>query len=827
MMASIAHTPMIQQYLTIKEDYADAIVFFRLGDFYEMFFDDAILASKVLDITLTSRHKESNIPMCGVPYHASSLYIQKLIKQGYKVAIAEQTTLPGQGLVEREVTRVITPGTVLDELILNSDQHNFISGIYVDELGYAISYLDMSTGEGYIQTFQSLEEVISFLKKESIVEVVVEQDLQLPKELIVNKLSLSPQFQSPQNQHLPQHLKKAVYLCLFYVSKTQKHPIDHIKAFDYISKESLMYVDERCAKHIEIFESPSGKTLFQTLNQSRTTMGQRYLKHLLKTPTKDLNDILKRQSIITSFFESNELELLFSHLDNIHDIFRIVSRLAYNRATPKDLIQLKNSLIGVNQLKEHLEKHHQQVIDLGFDFSNFTSLINLLEKAIKETPSTTINEGGFIKEGYDESLDTLYYKREHHQSFLDTYLEEQRELTGIKQLKIGYQRIFGYYLEISHAHTQSLDPSLGLERKQTLKNAERYTTEVLKVHQKEFESLESATIEAEIALFEALRLEILTHYDDLLKASSYISQIDVFSTSAHFFKRNHYIKPTLHQTYETYITEARHPVLEQHMNFVSNDIVFKEGEIALITGPNMGGKSTYMRMFALIVLMAHIGFYVPAKKADIKLYDAIFTRIGASDDIASGLSTFMTEMHETNIALQKATKDSVLIFDEIGRGTSTYDGMALAQGIIEYIHHFTLSHTLFSTHYHELTSLDESLHRLKNLHVKAKQTKQSMVFLYEVTPGKSDRSYGVQVAALANLPKSIIKRSSEILKSLEVQAKDSRTNLFTYETKEDVEVYQPLLDALDNADINHMTPLEALKFIETLKALKKIGDAHD
>jgi DNA mismatch repair protein MutS len=827
MMATVSHTPMIQQYLNIKEDYADAIVFFRLGDFYEMFFDDAILASKVLDITLTSRHKESNIPMCGVPYHASSLYIQKLIKHGYKVAIAEQTTLPGQGLVEREVTRVITPGTILDELILNSDQHNFISGIYVDELGYAVSYLDMSTGEGYIQTFQTLEEVISFLKKESIIEVVVEQDLQLPKELIVNKVAIPNHFQSTLNQNLLQHLKKAVYLCLFYVSKTQKHPIDHIKAFDYISKESLMYVDERCARHIEIFESPSGKTLFQTLNQSRTTMGQRYLKHLLKTPTKDLNDILKRQSIITNFFESNELDFLFTHLDRIHDIYRIVSRLAYNRATPKDMIQLKNSLIGVNQLKEHLEKHHQKVIDLGFKFSEFSPLIDLLDKAIKDDPNTMISEGGFIKEGYDSSLDQLYYKSEHHQSFLDTYLEEQKEITGIKQLKIGYQRIFGYYLEISHAQTKSIDPSFGFERKQTLKNAERYTTEVLRVHQKEFESLESATIEKEIELFEALRLDILTHYDDLLKASSYISQIDVFSTSAHFFKRNHYIKPSLHHTNETHIIEARHPVLEQYMNFVSNDIVFKEGEIALITGPNMGGKSTYMRMFAIIVLMAHIGFYVPAKKADMKLYDAIFTRIGASDDIASGLSTFMTEMHETNIALQKATKDSVLIFDEIGRGTSTYDGMALAQGIIEYIHHFVTSHTLFSTHYHELTSLDQSLNRLKNLHVKAKQTKQSMVFLYQVIPGKSDRSYGVQVASLAHLPESIIKRSTEILKSLEVQAKDTRVNLFTYDTKEVEDVYQPLLDALDSADINHMTPLEALKFIETLKALKKIGDAHD
>ena len=826
-MSNVSHTPMIQQYLNIKEDYADAIVFFRLGDFYEMFFDDAILASKVLDITLTSRHKESNIPMCGVPYHASALYIQKLIKNGYKVAIAEQTTLPGQGLVEREVTRVITPGTVLDELILNSIQHNFISGIYADELGYAISYLDMSTGEGYIQLVQNLEEVISFLKKESILEVVVEQDLNLPKELIVNKIALPHHFQSQLNQHLPNNLKKAVYLCLFYVSKTQKHPIDHIKAFEYISKDASMYVDERCERHMEVFESPSSKTLFQTLNQSRTTMGQRYLKHLLKTPTKQLEVILKRQSIITSFYESKHLDLLFSHFDHMHDIYRIVSRLAYNRATPKDMIQLKDSLIQVRLLKKHLETYHLDVMDLGFEISDFTSLIELLDKAIKDEPSAILSEGGYIKEGYNETLDTLYYKSEHHQSFLDAYVEEQRERTGIKQLKIGYQRIFGYYLEVSHAHTKSIDPSFGLERKQTLKNAERYTTEVLRQHQKEFESLESQTIEKEIELFEFIRLETLTYYDALLNASSFISQMDVFSTSAHFFKRNRYVKPTFHHENSTHIIEARHPVLEQYIDFVSNDIVFKEGEISLITGPNMGGKSTYMRMFALIVLMAHIGFYVPAKKADMKIYDAIFTRIGASDDIASGLSTFMTEMHETNIALQKATKDSVLIFDEIGRGTSTYDGMALAQGIIEYIHHSIGSHTLFSTHYHELTSLEQSLSRLKNLHVKAKQTKQSMVFLYQVIPGKSDRSYGVQVASLAHLPESIIKRSSEILKSLEIQAKDSQVNLFTYDTSEKVHDYQQLLDTLEEVNINHMTPLEALKFIETLKALKKIGDTHD
>jgi DNA mismatch repair protein MutS len=826
-MSKVSHTPMIQQYLNIKEDYADAIVFFRLGDFYEMFFDDAILASKVLDITLTSRHKESNIPMCGIPYHASALYIQKLIKQGYKIAIAEQTTLPGQGLVEREVTRIISPGTVLDEGILNSIQHNFISGIYADELGYAISYLDMSTGEGYIQRVQSLEEVLSFLKKESILEVVVEQDLNLPKELMINKIVLPHHFQSPLNQHLPNNLKKAVYLCLFYVSKTQKHPIDHIKAFEYLSKETLMYVDERCERHIEVFESPSSKTLYQTLNQCRTTMGQRYLKHLLKTPTKQLDVILKRQSIITNFFESKHIELLFSHLDRMYDIYRIVSRLAYNRATPKDMIQLKDSLIHVQLLKEHLNTYHQDVIDLGFEISDFTPLINVLDQAIKDDPNTMLSEGGYIKEGYDQALDVLYYKSEHHQSFLDAYLEEQRERTGIKQLKIGYQRLFGYYIEVSHAHAKSVDPSYGFERKQTLKNAERYTTDVLRQHQKEYESLESATIEKEIALFESLRLQTLTYYDDLLKTSSIISQIDVYATSAHFFKRNHYIKPTLHTSSHTHITEARHPVLEQYMDFVSNDIVFKEGEISLITGPNMGGKSTYMRMFALIVLMAHIGFYVPAKKADLKLYDAIFTRIGASDDIASGLSTFMTEMHETNIALQKATKDSVLIFDEIGRGTSTYDGMALAQGIIEYIHHSIGSHTLFSTHYHELTSLEYTLPRLKNLHVKAKQTKQSMVFLYQVIPGKSDRSYGVQVASLANLPESIIKRSSEILRTLEIQSKDSQLNLFTYETNEKVSDYQKLLDTLEDVNINHMTPLEALKFIETLKALKKIGDGHD
>ncbi len=829
-MASLTHTPMIQQYLNIKEDYADAIVFFRLGDFYEMFFDDAVTASKVLDITLTSRHKESNIPMCGVPYHASSLYIQKLIKEGYKVAIAEQTSLPGQGLVSRSVTRVITPGTVLDETILTPGMHNFIAGLYADELGFYLSYLDVSTGQGFIQTFKQLEEVIGCLHKEHILEVVVEQDFPLPKTFIINHIDIPSNFQHSQHQQLPIPLKKATYLCLYYVHQTQQHPIDHIPAFKNLLEHTFVHMDERVLRHVELFESPSGKTLFRTLNKTRTSMGQRYLKHILMHPLRQLEDILERQRLISNFYDSKVLDTLYTYLDDVYDVYRITQRFAYNRATPKDMLQLKVSLMAIKKLKDHLNTYHEGIKILHEGMHDFDDLHDTLARSIREDAKTLVSEGGYIKEGYDADLDQLYFKQKHHDTWLDEYLETQKEITGIKQLKIGYQRITGYYIEVTKGQIKSMDGQSGFERKQTLKNTERYTTEALKAHQIEFESLETLITDKEIDIFNTLKKTILNDYDALLKTSFIISQVDVFSTLAHFFKRQKYIKPEIQHESETHIEEARHPVLEQFMTFISNDIHLKTQEILMITGPNMGGKSTYMKMFALIVIMAQAGLYIPATRAKLKLYDAIYTRIGASDDIASGLSTFMTEMYETNIALSQATKDSLLIFDEIGRGTSTYDGMALAQGIIEYIHDEIKSHTLFSTHYHELTALELSLSHLNNVYVKAKVSQDEMIFLHQVLPGKSDRSYGVQVASLAKLPSSVIKRSKELLKHFETQSKIQNYDLFSLErsdTHHTNPAHEEILSLLEKTNVNQMTPIEALNLIQLLTQLAKKETSHD
>lgn len=829
-MANPTYTPMIQQYLTIKEDYADAIVFFRLGDFYEMFFDDAILASKVLDITLTSRHKESNIPMCGVPYHAATLYIQKLIKEGFKVAIAEQTSLPGQGLVERKVTRLITPGTVLDEVILEAGEHNFIGGLYADESSYGLSYLDMSTGQGFVRTCKDLDEVIQIIKKEHILEIVLEQSIPIDIDIIKNTVKLPNHFSSPSNQKLNHHVYKAVLLTLFYVSKTQHHPIDHIKPFEHIDKTSQLLLDERVYKHLEIFESVSGKTLFRVLNQTRTSMGQRYLKHLMMTPTQSMDEILKRQHIISILSQLDMFQPLYDQLDHVYDVYRIIQRFAYQRANPKDMLQLKQSLTHINTLKKYIETHLIALIPLIGHIEDFDHLETTLTHAIKEDAKTNVLEGGFIKEGFDSELDQLNFQYVNHQSWLDAYLEQEKLRTGNKLLKIGYQKTFGYFLEVTKGQIKSISPELGYERKQTLKNTERYTTEALKTHQQEYETLQERMIAREIELYQELQDLILSRYDHLLSTSQVISQIDVFSTLAHFFKTHRYVKPEMTTDIQTDIIDGRHPVIEHYTNFVVNNVSLKQNQMLLITGPNMGGKSTYMRMIALCIYMAHLGLYIPAKQARIALYDAIFTRIGSSDDIASGMSTFMLEMHETNIALQHATNRSLLIFDEIGRGTSTYDGLALAQGILEYIHDEIKCHTLFSTHYHELTSMSLSHAHIKNVHVKAKPSHTDLIFLHQVLEGKSDRSYGVLVASMAHLPDKVIKRSHQILKGLEIQAKIDKTDLFTLGESSENEASQPyalLLERLDNADVNQLKPIEALTFIEELKRLKKLGDTHD
>lgn len=826
-MANDQHTPMIQQYLTIKEDYADAIVFFRLGDFYEMFFDDAIKASQILDITLTSRHKESNIPMCGVPYHSAAIYIQKLIKEGMKVAIAEQITPPGNGLVKREVTRLITPGTVLEDTILDPSMHNFIGGIHVGEEGVGLAYLDMSTGEGFVSEYASLHEAYHVIKKENIKEIVSKTELPVLTHVLFSQIQVPSTFKPNTIKSYTGVMKEAVKLCLYYISNTQHHPIDHIPPFERLQKQSNMHLDAHVFKHLDIFESPSKHTLLQTLDQTHTSMGSRYLKRLLQRPLLDIDEIYKRHQMIDAYQKQKDVTELFQLLSEVYDLYRLTQRFAYHKATPKDMIQLKQSLEAYRDIKRVLLTYPKPVSTLAKTYPDLEELRLYLETAIVDDPPTQITDGGFIKVGFHSELDTLLNIHQDIELWMDAYLEMQKGRTGLKQLKIGHHRVFGYFLEITKGQMQAYDDTWGFERKQTLKNSERFTTPELREQETKILHAQENRVKKEIELFHTVSDYIMEHYAILISLSRIVSEIDVYASLSKVFQTNNYIKPEFTLERHLQIVEGRHPVVEKLTNFIYNDSFLEPQQMLLITGPNMSGKSTYMRMVAIIVIMAQAGFYVPATKAIVPIYDGVFTRIGASDDIASGQSTFMMEMLETNEALRQASQNSLLIFDEIGRGTATYDGMALAQGILEYIHQHIGAHTMFSTHYHELTSLEHYLPNIVNVHVSAKLKNNHMIFLHQVKPGKSDKSYGIQVAALANLPKEVISRSETILKEFEALKQQHTFDLFSYQDTSETPkkaVFQQTLDMIDDVDVNHMTPLEALHWIQSLKLKKQEED---
>jgi DNA mismatch repair protein MutS len=826
MSENIKHTPMIQQYLDIKEDYADAIVFFRLGDFYEMFFDDAKVASEVLDITLTSRHKESNIPMCGIPYHASVIYIQKLIKEGFSVAIAEQVTEPGKGLVERKVTRLITPGTVLEEGLLDPITHNYLAGLSMDETSIGLSFFDMSTGQGYVYACQNIDEAKTLFLSYGAREIILNIDMLWFEDIKKTVIKMPKSFEVQATQHLLGHLKQSVQLLLYYVNQTQQHPVAHIMPFEEVKFSEHMHIEAHVMAHLDIFHPEKKQSLFYYLNETKTAMGSRLLSHILKTPRINVQAIEKRFDDIDCAMQLPFISKIHIHFQYIYDMYRLLQRFMYQRANPKDIIQLKDSLKNIVIIKEALIKANvfeTEVAALNID----GALFNYLDQAIIEDPPTLIVDGGYIKKGFNETFDQLLYQMEHHHAILEAYLDEIKQITAIKNIKLGYQRLVGYYFEISKIYTNQIDAFDIFERKQTLKNVERYTTQQLKDIEKTYLASENQKLELEKELFENIVLHIQSYYLEILKASQSIAYLDVIWSLATVFKKNEYTRPTFNNMSLIELIEARHPIVEKHTRFIKNQIYMTQQQpMMLITGPNMSGKSTYMRMVALIAYMAQCGLFVPAKHANLPLYDAIFTRIGASDDISKGLSTFMTEMTETNHALSHATKDSLLLFDEIGRGTSTYDGMALAQGILEYIHQDIGCHTLFSTHYHELTDLEHHLKGLKNYHVTAKKQGQTMTFLHVVKEGKSDKSYGIAVASLANLPEKIILRSQMILKTYEEMQRAQTTDLFTYQDDENKSEHHPLIKKIKSLNIEKLTPLEALQILSDFQKEAEDDDAE-
>lgn len=832
------YTPMMQQYLKIKEDYADAIVFFRLGDFYEMFFDDAITASKVLEITLTKKEAGQTVPMCGVPHHAAKVYIQKLITKGFKIAIVEQTSEPGKGLVEREVVQLITPGMIIDDDILPKNEYNFIGSVSLSEYGYILSYADISTGDTFILnglTKQALTDEVSNLKLKEIV-LTNTSDIYLlnffKQESILVSIYTNQEVQNTRivRNLKEKHLKEAGSLLINYLEKESKLDLSHLMPFESVIVDQYMRLDHQVLNHLELTESLTGNinsTLIQWIDKTSTAMGSRLLRYELTHPLKDKELLEKRYDYIEAFTQFEPRNKLESILEQVYDLNRLVGRVSSNQTHARDLVQLKTTLSLIPEFKEVLYSFDNPLIDeMNEKVDVFETLFQLLDASIENEPPLTVKEGGIIKDGYDETLDEFRSIAKNGDLWLEKFENEEKERTGIKNLKVGYNRVFGYFIEVSKGNIPLIQDEFGYIRKQTLANAERYITEDLKNAENKILSSKDRADKLEYEIFNQIKETAKTYTHELQLLSQIIASVDKYISLSKVAEMYKYVRPKLNHNRIVDIENGRHPVVEQHVEFIKNHIHMKPSEIFILTGPNMSGKSTYMRMFAVITVMAQTGMFVPATSANLPIYDAIFTRIGSSDDISGGKSTFMVEMVEANDALTYATENSLILFDEIGRGTATYDGLALAQAMIEYVHTQIKAQMMFSTHYHELTKLSEKHDLITNLHVKAIEQKDHMVFLHQVELGSSDKSYGIQVAALAHLPDPVIKRAKYLLKKLEKDGKGIDHNLFMFEEKVELghiipHDIQDLLNHINDLDINQMTPLDALIKLKYLQSLSK------
>ena len=815
-------TPMMRQYLEIKNKNEDLIIFFRLGDFYEMFFDDAIKVSHELELTLTGKSAglEERIPMCGIPYHAASTYIDKLIENGHKIGIVEQLEDPKgvKGIVKRGIVQIISSGTIMDTDTLKADDFNFIASITDFKHGYAISYADVSTGEIYAFLLEHnkakvVSEIINLGVKEVILDSKTDKDIysilknQFHLTLTITD-ELSDECSYIYEDIIDQRYINSVKHLLAYIIHNQKRDLSHLQKLQIRETKDHLKMDVHTKRNLELTETLRLKqrnySLIWLLDKTKTAMGARLLKNYLLNPLVDKNEIEKRYDIVETllkeFIYKSDLE---KYLTEVYDLERLSGKIAFGNVNGKDLLQLKSSLKVLPQISEILNK-----INYSKKLTDFSNLYNLLEESIYENPPVSTKEGYLIKEGYNEELDELKNLRKGGKDFVAKFETEEREKTGIKNLKVGYNRVFGYYIEISKGNTNLVKEQWGYQRKQTLANAERYISPILKEKEALILNAEEKIIELEYNLFCKIRDEVKTYIPKLQETAKIISEIDVLQSFATIAETNNYVRPEI-------------TVVEKVIKgeFVTNDIIMdKNTNILLITGPNMAGKSTYMRQMAIIAIMAQIGSFVPATVAKLPIFDAIYTRIGASDDLVSGESTFMVEMTEAANAIKEATDKSLLLFDELGRGTATFDGMALAQGIIEYIHQNIKGKTFFSTHYHELTDLDKTLKHLKNIHVSAYEEDGKITFLHKIKEGSVDKSYGIHVAKLADLPESVIKRASEILKVYE--NKENKRDMKIQESlpiDELIPKKSKVEEELEQIDPLEITPMEALNILYKLK----------
>lgn len=835
-------TPMMRQYLEIKNKNEDIILFFRLGDFYEMFFEDAITVSRELELTLTGKNAglDERIPMCGIPHHAANIYIEKLVDRGYKIGICEQLEDPRttKGIVKRDIIQIISKGTLIDGDALNEKENNYIGNIVDFNHAYGVSYADISTGE--ITVFLSehniskvVSEIVSLGIKEVIVTSKVDKNIyNMLKSQFKITVSTSDEIDTiGEYEYIYSEIGDARYIetikhLLTYINNTQKRSLSHFQKAIIREQKAYLKMDVHTKRNLELTETLRLKqrnySLIWLLDKTKTAMGSRRLKNFIENPLIDPVEINKRydmvETLLNEFIKKEELQ---NDLFEVYDLERLSGRIAFGNANARDLIQLKNSLKVLPHMKELLESiHYYQTIETLDD------LYNLLEQSIYENPPVSVKEGYLIKEGYNAELDELKSLRKGGKDFVAQFEATEREKTGIKNLKVGYNRVFGYYIEVSKGQTNLVKEEYGYERKQTLSNCERYISPVLKEKEALILNAEERIIDLEYELFTGIREQIKEYIPRLQEVAKVISEIDVLQSFATVTEENNYVRPTITEERTLKIIEDRHPVVEKVIQeeFVPNDIKMDAGtDILLITGPNMAGKSTYMRQVAITVIMAQMGCFVPAKEAVLPIFDHIFTRIGASDDLVSGESTFMVEMMEANYAISNATDKSLILFDELGRGTATFDGMALAQAIIEYIHHKIKAKTFFSTHYHELTDLEQTLTGVKNIHVSALEENGNIIFLHKIKEGSVDKSYGIHVAKLANMPDALIKRANEILEVYENK-----------EFKRDIKIQEALpLDALMNQEPSkieqkieelnplEMTPMDALNTLFELKEIIK------
>ena len=785
-------TPMMRQYFSVKNQYPDAFLFYRLGDFYEMFYDDAIKGAQLLELTLTTRnHSAANpIPMCGVPHRAVQNYIDILVDKGYKVAICEQMEDPklSKGMVKREVIQLVTPGTTLERGAEQAKSNNYLTALIQKDGQFGFAYADLSTGELKTSLLTTNDTLINEITSLQTKEIVVDESVTTELRDQIKALGI---LVSEQNQvaaqaelsYLTQDLTvdletQVVEHLLMYINVTQKRSLAHLQKAIAYEPSYFLKLDHNSKYNLELMRSiRTGKkqgTLLWLLDETKTAMGGRLLKQWLDRPLIVKQDIETRQNkvaaLLDHYFERNNLQ---AELVKVYDLERLAGRVAFGSVNGRDLIQLKTSLRQVPKISYILSELDDKVFtDEVSHLDPVEDVADLIDRAIVEEAPLSVTDGGVIKDGYDDQLDKYRDAMNNGKKWIAALEAKEREVTGIRNLKIGFNRVFGYYIEVTKANLAQL-PTDRYERKQTLTNAERFSTPELKEHESLILEAESHSTQLEYQLFTKVRETVKGAIKRLQTLAKAVAAIDVLQSFAVVSEDYRFVRPTLTKTHELNIVDGRHPVVEKVMgnkSYVPNDVkMTPEETVLLITGPNMSGKSTYMRQLALTVIMAQMGCFVPAKKAQLPIFDQIFTRIGATDDLISGQSTFMVEMQEANNALQHATANSLILFDEIGRGTATYDGMALAQAIIEFVHNHIHAKTLFSTHYHELTALDQELKGLRNVHVGATEQNGELVFLHKVERGAADKSYGVHVAKLAGMPDDLLKRANTILTSLENQ----------------------------------------------------------